>query len=286
MKALILKYLGLIFGIYLIFTQVVACGGEMYRVNMKSDHEAGSVPSESNDQNSAQYGIHATGGWRNLPIDFEIDSKLNQQQINGLKRAMITWEIAVGKKLFLQSGFDPRNGDDFANLADSLQDSVNGHYGNHDWSKTSKPQEVLATTVWRKSAQDQTLIDTADIRFNLQYYAIGNTLDYGTEIKDNQVAVDMETLALHELGHLLGLSHIDQEVDRFSIMLPVVYIGFGMYNRRLTIDDIKRIQSIYGCSGDACDIEATHDKLEQRAFDQVEPQAQLDPLEDSDTATH
>jgi hypothetical protein len=60
----------------------------------------------------------------------------------------------------------------------------------------------------------------------------------------------MESLALHEVGHLLGLSHISEQDDKYSVMNPSLFIGEGMMTRRLSESDIDRIRSIYGV-GDA-----------------------------------
>jgi len=56
----------------------------------------------------------------------------------------------------------------------------------------------------------------------------------------------MESLAVHELGHLLGLTHVKETEDRFSVMNPSLFIGEGMITRRLSKGDIVRIRSIYG----------------------------------------
>jgi hypothetical protein len=39
-------------------------------------------------------------------------------------------------------------------------------------------------------------------------------------------------------------------------MNPTLFIGEGLSNRRLSEGDIKRVQSIYGCEGIACNVEA------------------------------
>ena len=57
---------------------------------------------------------------------------------------------------------------------------------------------------------------------------------------------DFETVALHELGHALGLGHSNQVG---SIMNPF----YGGGQRTLGADDIDCIRSIYGGGGGACD---------------------------------
>lgn len=184
---------------------------------------------------------------------------MDAQQKAGLEAAMKTWEIAVGKQLFQFSGVHENvDGDSFPNLYSSLGDAINGNYLDKDWRKTGKPDVVLATTIWNNSPGDAAAIDTADIRFNVQDYVLGDSLrikgQYVESTGQYMDPVDMQTLALHELGHLLGLTHVSSDNDPVSIMNPYVYIGDGLTNRHLSEGDIERIQKIYGCLGAACDV--------------------------------
>ena len=173
---------------------------------------------------------------------------------------MKTWETAVGKQLFIYQGDDAKTGDNFDDLYSSLNDTVNGHYQDDDWSKTGKSEMVLATTIWDNVKGDEYSIETADIRFNSQHYIIGDSFNLSST-PDKEV-VDMESLALHELGHLLGLSHVSEDSDPYSIMNPTLYIGEGLANRRISKGDIELLQRIYGCEGESCDVDALYSKLE------------------------
>ncbi len=53
--------------------------------------------------------------------------------------------------------------------------------------------------------------------------------------------IDLQTVALHELGHALGLRHS-------SVQGAVMHALYGGSRRRLTQDDVDGIQSIYGAS--------------------------------------
>jgi hypothetical protein len=119
---------------------------------------------------------------------------------------------------------------------------------------------VLATTIWDNLPSDAAQIAAADIRFNHENYLIGDSLLLSAD--EYREVVDMESLALHELGHLLGLAHVDDTVDPLSIMNPHLFIGEGLISRRLSRGDVERIQTIYGCEANACDIDAIMKQIE------------------------
>jgi hypothetical protein len=256
------RYAALVGCVLAMFINFVACGSQLYKLSLDGDTQVKSVDNRSNpaappdvtDPTSPHFGLNAPGGWVDLPIHFKVSNELTAAQKTGLLRAMRTWETAVGKPLFIFEGNDDRTGNSFPDLYSSLDDNVNGYYMDDNWQKTKKPTIVLATTIWNNFAGDTSKIDTADIRFNAQYYLMGDA--FSTVRADNKDVVDMQTLATHELGHMLGLAHIEVD-DPDSIMTPALYIGEGLANRRLSRGDLDRIQKIYGCTGDACD----HDKV-------------------------
>ena len=249
-----------------VFGFFVACGAQMYQVPLEDDHDKSKIAAEASDPNSPTFGLHSPRGFLKLPITFKVGHQMNEQQKAGLIAAMKTWEIAVGKQLFEFTGVhENTDGDSFPDLYSSLRDGINGNYLDADWKKTGKPEIVLATAIWNNSPRDSAAIDTADIRFNVEDYLVGDALvikgvyeDSSGKFKD---PVDMQTLSLHELGHLLGLTHVSSEADSVSIMNPYVYIGEGLTNRHLSAGDIERIQKIYGCLGEACDIDKAVDAV-------------------------
>lgn len=256
-----LRYGVLVGSILVVFSSFVACGAQLYQVSLTADHQPHQVSAESQDPSSNSYGLHASKGFRSLPIHFRVGTSLTPTQLQGLRRAMNTWEIATGRSLFVyEGGHAGTTGDSFPDLYSSLNDKVNGHYLDDHWAKTGKPSLVLATTIWDNDPQDASVIITADIRYNSNYYFLGDA--FKSEADNERELVDMQTLALHELGHLLGLSHISATVDGYSIMTPSLYIGAGLANRRLSKGDIERIQRIYGCADAACDVNATLTRIE------------------------
>ena len=254
--SLALKYGTMIGTTVVLFTNFVACGAQMYQVSLREDHNPAQVAEGASDPESQNFGLHAPGGWDKLPIKFKTGFKVEDEQLSGLRGAMKTWEIAVGRPLFVYEGIHSNvDGDTFPDLYSSLKDSVNGNYLDFAWQKTGKSKEVIATTIWTNNSGNANKIDSADIRFNLAEYVLGD----GNSMKkmDTREVVDMQTLALHELGHLLGLAHVDSSNDGSSIMNPKVYIGEGLTSRSLSRGDLERIQKIYGCQDSSCDLDKT-----------------------------
>lgn len=255
-------YMGIIVTLIFIFFNFVACGAQFYKLSLEEDisHEL----KGSTDPNSEYYGIHTMYGWgKNIPIHYKSDPSLTASQLRQIQAAMKTWEFVTGKKLFKYEGVHTNTtGDSFPDLYSSLKDQINGHYLDENWAKTGKSNQVLATTIWTNS-RDQSLITDCDIRYNVSDYILDDSQDYDVANSDpTKEIVDLQSLATHELGHLLGLSHIDESYDNQSIMKATVFIGAGLISRQLSALDIARIQKLYGCSGDACDIDYLMDKIE------------------------
>ena len=266
------RYSSFVFALVATFTNFVACGARMYQVSLNDDYtpppSAGTQGLGGGTHMSGAPGdpIHTRRGWgQNLPIPFQFSTEMDQNLRQHMLSAMSTWEKAVGKKLFRQLPHsDPQTGDDFPQLYSSLSDMINGHYITHDWHKTTKSRDVIATTIWDSTTHPQNptepVINKADILFNFRDYNIGDSFTLLEE--DSRVVVDMESLALHELGHLLGLAHIGENIDPHSIMNPALLIGEGLASRKVSRGDIERIQKIYSCQGIACDIDTIHYQLE------------------------
>lgn len=239
----------------------------MYQISLEDDMDAKYQNAFVGGQTypgSQEYGIHTIRGWGGvLPIPIRYSAELNADQQQAIQMAMDTWSYAVGKNLFSKAQIDYKTGDDFRDLYSSLDDQINGYYMDNNWIKTGKSHEVIATTIWDNRSTDgqQPVITASDIRFNFQHYLIGDS--FKLIQNDERSVVDMQSLTLHELGHLLGLGHVSEDVDVHSIMNPSLLIGEGMSNRKLSKMDIERIQKIYGCTGTACDIDSTFYAIER-----------------------
>lgn len=260
-------YLGLVTMVSTTLGGYVACGAQSYRVPVHGS-EGEAAPSRPNTGNSGMsstasatgesslaggvnlVGVHSASGWaKNLPIRFKVTDEMPAPVVEQLRKAMKSWELAVGKTLFLHEGIEKKRGAEFKELYEPLNDGQNGHYFDFNWAQaTGKPASVLATTIWENDPRDAASIVKGDIRYNAEYYIFGDALrDYS---EGKRTIVDMESLSLHEVGHLLGLTHVSEKEDRYSVMNPSLFIGEGMMTRRLSQGDIERIRSVYGV-GDA-----------------------------------
>lgn len=252
------KYLLIAAAIVAAFTNFIACGAQFYKVSLEGDHDpkSGVEAANSDDPSSPEFGLHAPSGWLNLPIRYKSDPNMAKAQLVALQAAMRTWETAVGKSLFQYEGVHTGvTGDYFPDLYSSLTDRINGHYYDGHWKKTGKANNILATTIWNNPGNAYQSIDAGDIRYNSEIYFISDALK--DRPIDQREIVDMQSLATHEIGHLLGLAHIQETYDSSSIMNPSILIGEGLASRSISVGDIKRIQKIYGCENTSCDAEQT-----------------------------
>ncbi|MEN9826432.1 MAG: hypothetical protein RI953_2177 [Pseudomonadota bacterium] len=250
-RSLVMAYVVATSSVSTLMGGFVACGAQSYRISVHGEtpdkiDRPNTQSSGSNLSSGNLAGVHSASGWkRSLPIRFVTSDEIDTGVVKQLQVAMKTWEMAVGKPLFAYDGVEGKKGADFRQLYEPLGDGKNGNYFDHNWfGATGKPNSVLATTIWENSPQDSSSITKADIRYNAEFYVFGNSLDEFSEGK--RTIVDMESLAVHELGHLLGLTHVKETEDRFSVMNPSLFIGEGMITRRLSKGDIVRIRSIYG----------------------------------------
>lgn len=269
----ILRYSSVVIAMAVGFVNFVACGAKMYQISLEGDTSPQAINLSGITQGT--YGIHTPAGWGGgVPIPIQFSHEISLELKDSILRAMNTWETAVGKKLFHVVAVHEKTGDDFVDLYSSLSDDINGYYRDDAWAKTGKSHQVIATTVWDSSVSPgdptQLVISAGDIRFNYEHYNIGNSLKLVAS--DSRAVVDMESLALHELGHLLGLAHIPQKDDPYSIMNPALLIGEGLANRRISKGDVVRIQKIYGCAAEACDVDAVYQRLESMAVSTVSSQ--------------
>ncbi len=110
---------------------------------------------------------------------------------------------------------------------------------------------TLAATTFTVDTTDGRILES-DIYFNTIFP--WSTSDGGTADR-----YDVESIALHEIGHLLGLSHSAlgeteliggsrRVIAAQSVMFPIAFRAGNIADRSLKADDIAGISDIYGTS--------------------------------------
>ncbi len=209
---------------------------------------------ESSPNNLPMDGIHAVNGWQQkLPIPYQIDHSLSISQKSQIKAAMNTWANALCMdfdEMFVKAEYNQVLSKN-SQLYSTLHDQIFTQYFDKDFTlNTLKDTEVLATAVWENSAQDLQTITAADIRYNTETYTFGDALNK-REVKNSdpsKIFVDLESVSLHEIGHILGLSHVDAYEDPFSIMAASSEVGPGKARRALSTQDILKARTIFNRS--------------------------------------
>lgn len=138
---------------------------------------------------------------------------------DAIRRAMATWETATNVS-FVE--VQPNTNPDL---------TYSWHTGDHgDGASFDGPGNTLAHAFYPPSCGGRhagTCHFDEDERWNIGHVA---------------GRFDLETVALHEIGHLLGLAH---STVAGSVMFP----NYGGERRSLTADDLAGIETIYGKKG-------------------------------------
>lgn len=154
------------------------------------------------------------------PIKLYYDANFPTQYYADVQTGIQTWETIIGHKVFdLQS--DPLP------ASSPTQDGVSVIYWLDDWDPALESQQANTTIYW-----DGDQINEADMKFDASYYTMSDD--------PNNTSVDMASLVLHELGHVLGLKHDDADQ---SVM--ATYLSSGFERRVLYTADVSHIQCEY-----------------------------------------
>jgi hypothetical protein len=197
-------------------------------------------------------------GWGtnyNYPVTVDVSTAItseNSNLISYIQSAVNTWNSAIGRTILqLRTGTVTKTGNDFSSLFLPNNEPFNAMYydqisgGIGGWvNNTGKPSSTIAATIYNFK---KNVISKANIRFNRDKYYFGNTATDNT-FSGLDVA-DMQSIALHELGHFLGLGHVASE--RNSVMYPTIDVGLNNPPTRKSriidpsCNDIERIRTIY-----------------------------------------
>lgn len=128
--------------------------------------------------------------WKDAtPVSLYVHSSFPTAYLPTLKAAMGQWEKNIGRPLFRLAG---TNSDDGI----PKKDGVSVIYWMDTW-EADRPREQARTTIFWEGNR----ILEADLRVNAKNFT------YFTGDTPQTDSVDLESLLIHELGHVLGLQH-------------------------------------------------------------------------------
>lgn len=156
------------------------------------------------------------------PVVLYIDSSVPTSLFDAIKASVAEWNRAVGREVLKIGGWTNRNGG-------PAQDSINVIYFLNTWEPDRNGEQARTTVYW---AGDR--IYEADIRIN------GRNFNYFWGEETISGRVDIESLMLHEFGHVLGLAHSQTPQSVMVRSLPSATL-----RRDLSKDDENSIRCEY-----------------------------------------
>lgn len=132
--------------------------------------------------------------WKStVPVVLHLHESFPDSAIPSLEKAIAVWETRMGRNLFKIS-----NDAKIGGPATPKQDRLNVLYWMSTW-EAEKASEQARTSVYWIGNQ----IQEADMRLNDQNF------DFYVDTPNSSKDVHLESLFVHELGHVLGLKHKD-----------------------------------------------------------------------------
>ncbi len=160
---------------------------------------------------------------KNLPVSIHVHPEYPTTYIQSLYQAGDKWTQALGTPAFnfIESESEP--------TAKPTRDSRNVIYYASTWTQNQHYQ-ALTTLYWKKNQ----ILET-DMNIN------GSNFVFGTDLTSSPTkAIHLESLLVHELGHMLGLKHRSQ--------LPTVMyesLGSGAIRTTLSSSDLNALKCEY-----------------------------------------
>lgn len=199
-------------------------------------------------QGASLSGANANGAvlgfWNqnDLPLNIKFSDQFLTSEITSMQDVTLKWQSEVESvvTLFDFSGGTIAN-KDLLDPNDYFDAKIEVHkvYGN------ALDQQILAVTNYTANVYNEglsneviELID-ADILFNYGFVSFSNT--------GEQDKYDLQTIILHEMGHLIGFGHVPTNID--SVMTTTLAKGIARTN--LFTIDMDMMQINYGDEGNS-----------------------------------
>ena len=163
----------------------------------------------------------------NLPVNVYLDSSVPQSYVSSIEGAMAIWNN-LGQKVANHDFFVLRSGD--PGSPTPAQDGYNKIYVMHTWEPNLANEQARTTIYWEGNR-----IYEADTRIDAVNFSF-----FTDALNPDPMEVHLESLVLHELGHMLGLAHTTASD---SVMQPS--LAGGQIRTTLGTTDVKDMQCQY-----------------------------------------
>lgn len=178
-----------------LITVLVLSGLALQACSVKKTAEASCNFVQNSEQQRVSWGAQ-------VPAVLFIDSSVPNEYTEDIKSAVAVWNKRVGREVLKVGGYtDDRR--------EPGQDGKNIIYFRQTWESDRQFEQARTTVYW---AGDR--IYEADVRINAKDFRFSS----GELTVSGQV--DMESLLIHEFGHVLGLAHSNATQSVMARTLP------------------------------------------------------------------
>jgi len=162
---------------------------------------------------------------QDTPVEIFLDSSVPTNYYEAIENAARRWNDLKGRELLvIRRASNPGS-------ATPRRDGVNKVYFIEDWEANRPATEQARTTIYWSGPR----IFEADVRINAENFRFFLRAD-----EANYSEVHLESLLIHEFGHVLGLAHNESEE---SVMQTA--LGFGQVRADLDKADLASLSCEY-----------------------------------------
>ena len=151
-----------------------------------------------------------------VPVIMYVDKSVPEMYYGAIQNAAATWNKGVGHEVIKIGGVSD-------STSGPTQDGASIIYFLNSWESDRTNEQARTTVYWTGNR-----IYEADIRVNAHDFKFF----WGTDLVSGRV--DIESLVLHEMGHVLGLAHNTTETSVMAVSLPSAYLRRDLYKADLS----------------------------------------------------
>lgn len=191
--------------------------------------------------------VHSKKGWESYPVSYYADPNLGDDMFLLIRSTFRIWNHAVGAEVLkLEDESGPAFEESLETESLAVGDEINSIFKANPWDLLNKSDQVLGTNIWLNDDNSEfEFMNESDILLNFEHHEIADCSDIESMSYESS-CTDFVTLLLHEVGHSLGLSHVDPNLEPYSVMIAYMMTGPGIFQHQPTYEDAQRVRLIIG----------------------------------------